>query len=161
MTERMSLEKAAPGALKAMLGLHAYLHRSGLEHALMHIIDLRASQMNGCAYCVDMHWKDARLAGVSEQKLSMLPVWRESNLYTERERAALEWTEAVTFVADSHVPDDVYRMAREQFSEAELANLTLAIGAINSWNRLNIAFRKEAGTYDPEQLARKMASLSH
>jgi AhpD family alkylhydroperoxidase len=132
-----------------MLTLSGYLKHTGLEPALLHMIYLRASQMNGCAYCTDMHWQDARLADVSEQKLSLLTAWREAPFFTERERAALAWTEAVTFVANGHVPDDVYAMAKQNFTDAELVNLTLAIGAINSWNRLQIAFRAPAGTYHP------------
>lgn len=106
--------------------------------------------MNGCAFCVDMHWKEARAAGVSEEKLALVPVWREAPFFTERERAALEWTEALTFIADNHVPDDIYRIAREQFSEAELVSLTVAIGTINTWNRISISFRTEVGSYRPE-----------
>jgi AhpD family alkylhydroperoxidase len=147
MEQRLDIAKVAPGAPRALLGVHHYLQGCGLEAELLHIVYLRASQMNGCAFCTDMHWKDARAAGVSEQKLSLLTAWREVSFFTERERAALEWTEAVTFVAQGHVPDEVYRAARAQFGEAELVNLTLAVGAINSWNRLSIAFRKEAGDY--------------
>ena len=149
MHERSDVGKAAPGAQRALFGVAGYLRHCGLEETLLHIVDLRASQMNGCAFCVDMHWKDARHSGVSEQKLSLVPVWREAPFFTDRERAALEWTEAVTFIAAKHVPDEVYRIAREQFSEEELVNLTVAIGMINTWNRLSIAFQKEAGTYQP------------
>ena len=147
MEQRLNVEKAAPGAVRALFGVHVYLKQCGLEEALLHMVYLRASQMNGCAYCTDMHWKDARHAGIDEQKLSLVGVWRESPFFTDRERAAFAWTEAVTLIAENHVPDDVYRVAREQFSEAELVNLTLAVGAINSWNRLAISFRKEAGAY--------------
>ncbi len=149
MEQRLNAQKAAPAALRALYGVRQYLEGCGLEAPLLDLVYLRASQMNGCAFCTDMHWKDARQAGIPEQKLSLLTAWREAPFFTERERAALEWTEAVTFVAEGHVPDAVYRIAREQFSEAELVNLTLAVGAINSWNRLGIAFRKEAGTYKP------------
>ncbi len=147
MEPRFDAAKAAPGGLKALLGVHKYLDGAGLEHALLDMIYLRASQMNGCAYCTDMHWKDGRHHGIAEMKLAMLTAWRESPGFTERERAALEWTEAVTFVTEGHVPDAVYRVAREQFTESELANLTLAVGMINVWNRLNVAFRTVAGTY--------------
>lgn len=149
MEQRLSVEKAAPGALRAMYGLHGYLKGCGLEAVLLHLVCLRASQINGCAYCVDMHWKDARHAGVGEQKLSLLCVWREAPYFTERERAALAWTEAVTVLEGREVSDDVYRIAREQFGETDLVDLTLAIGAINTWNRLNVAFRKEPGGYQP------------
>ncbi len=148
MTERLDAQKAAPGALKALLGVHFYLHSSGLEHPLLHMVYLRASQINGCAFCIDMHWKDARAAGVSEQKLSLLPAWREAPaFFTAREQAALAWTESLTLIAQTHAPDDVYEQAREQFTDAELANLSVAIGAINTWNRLSIGFRREAGSY--------------
>jgi AhpD family alkylhydroperoxidase len=149
MEQRLDIQKAAPGAVKALSAVHVYLQQAGLEAPLLHLVYLRASQMNGCAYCTDMHWKDARHAGVPEQKLSLLTAWREAPFFTERERAALEWTEAVTFVTEGHVADPVYRIAREQFTEAELVNLTLAVGTINTWNRLSIAFRREAGTYQP------------
>jgi AhpD family alkylhydroperoxidase len=145
----MNYAKAAPGAYHAMLGLHQYLQQCGLDHKLLDLVYLRASQINGCAFCIDMHWKDLRSAGESEQRLYMLDAWRESPGYSDRERAALEWTEAVTLLRDQAVPDETYRRAREQFSEVELANLTLAVAAINSWNRLNVAFRKEAGAYKP------------
>jgi AhpD family alkylhydroperoxidase len=126
--------------------------RSGLEESLLNLVDLRASQINGCAYCLDMHTKDARAAGESEQRLSLLPAWREArSFYSEREQAALEWTEAVTLVAEDHVPDDIYERVRPHFTDEELANLTLAIATINSWNRLNVAFRTPAGSYKPRQ----------
>jgi AhpD family alkylhydroperoxidase len=153
MKERLNAQELAPAGYKALMGVSAYLHRSGLEHSLLHLIDLRASQINGCAFCTDMHWKDSRAAGASEQKLSMLTAWRESPGFTDRERAALAWCEAVTKVTEGHVPDEVYRIAREQFSEAELVNLTLAVSTINTWNRMAIAFRKEAGTYKPGALS--------
>jgi len=153
MQPRILAEMAAPGAIKALYGVHLYLHQSGLEAPLLHLIYLRASQMNGCALCTDMHWKDARQAGLEEQKLSLLTAWREVSFFTDRERAALAWTEATTDLHPNHVPDDVYNLARTQFSEAELVNLTLAVGAINSWNRLAIAFRKEAGSYQPSKAA--------
>jgi AhpD family alkylhydroperoxidase len=149
MKARMHYLKAAPGVLDAMLYLHKYLGQSGLEENLLNLISLRASEINGCAYCLDTHWKDLRAAGESEQKLSMLDAWREALGFTDRERAALAWAEAVTLVTQGHVPDEVYNLAREQFTEAELANLTLAVVAINGWNRLNIAFRTEAGNYKP------------
>ncbi|MGH2638016.1 MAG: carboxymuconolactone decarboxylase family protein [Rhabdochlamydiaceae bacterium] len=141
----------APGFRDAMLSLGKYLRSSGLEQSLLNLVDIRASQINGCAWCLDMHTKDARAAGESEQRLYMIPAWRESPFYTERERAALAWTEAVTLIAENHVPDDVYEKARKQFSEKELVDLTLAIAAINGWNRLNVAFRTVPGSYKPRQ----------
>ena len=149
MKERLHYLTAAPGAYKAMLGLEQYLRECGLEEHLLHLIKLRASQINGCAYCLDMHWKDLRAAGENEQRLYSLDAWRESPYYSERERAALAWTEAVTLVNSSHVPDDVYEEARQHFDEKELSNLTLAVATINAWNRLAIAGRTTPGTYQP------------
>ena len=149
MTTRFDYGKVAPGAYKAMLALEAYLAGCGLEHALIHLIKLRASQLNGCAYCLDMHWKDLEAAGEKAQRLYSLDAWRECPYYTARERAALAWTEAVTFVAGAHVPDAVYDEVRPHFSERELADLTLAVGTINAWNRLAIAARTPPGTYQP------------
>ena len=126
-----------------------YVNGSGLDHRLLELVKMRTSQLNGCAYCIDMHSKDARAAGETEQRLYLLDAWRETPLYTERERAALEWTEAVTRVADGHVPDEVYARARNHFSEEELLSLTIAVIATNSFNRLNIAFRPEVGDYRP------------
>ena len=139
----------SPGALKAMLGLESYLHQSGLDSAFLDLIRLRVSQINGCAYCIDMHWKDLRAAGETEQRLYGLDAWRESPYYTERERAALSWAEAVTGITDGHVPDEVFEEAHRHFNDEELANLTLGVVAINGWNRLNIAFRTTPGTYQP------------
>jgi AhpD family alkylhydroperoxidase len=139
--------QAAPGALDALLRLTSYVKQCGLEESLLHLVFLRASQINQCAFCIDMHWKDLRARGESEETLYMLDAWRESPVYTGRERAALAWTEAVTLLHQGHVPDEVYREARQQFSEQELANLTLAIATINSWNRMNVALRTPAGTY--------------
>lgn len=149
MQPRFDAFKVAPGARHAMLGLEKYVKESGLEAPLLELVRMRASQINGCAYCLDMHSKDARAAGETEQRLYTLNAWRETPFFTDRERAALEWTEAVTAVADSHVPDDVYESARQQFSETELVNLTMAIVAINGWNRILISFRRVAGTYQP------------
>ena len=158
MESRMSYLKAAPGVRDALLRLTEYVSHSGLEESLLNLVNLRASQINGCAYCIDMHWKDLRAAGQSEETLYMLDAWRESPGYTERERAALAWTEAVTLVAQGHVPDEVYQAAHTQFSEAELAQLTLAISTINAWNRMNIAFRTPAGHYRPSVKASKAAA---
>jgi AhpD family alkylhydroperoxidase len=149
MEERIQYAKVAPGAYHAMLGLEKYLHDCGLETPLIHLIKLRSSQINGCAYCLDMHWKDLRAVGENEQRLYSLDAWEESPYYSERERAALLWTEAVTRVADTHVPDEVYEKVKPHFSEKELADLTLAVATINAWNRLAIAARTTPGTYQP------------
>lgn len=149
MEARFNYAKAAAGGYKAMLGLEQYLHECGLEESLIHLIKLRASQINGCAYCLDMHWKDLRAIGEKEQRLYSLDAWRESPYYTDRERAALTWTEAVTLIADSHVPDAVYEEVRPHFSEKELSDLTLAVATINAWNRLSISARTVPSTYQP------------
>ena len=153
MEQRVDYMKVAPGVLQAMLNLEKYLIQSGLERELLDLVKLRASQINGCAYCIDMHWKDLRAEGASEQKLYGLDAWEESTYYTDRERAALAWTEAVTRLDDRQVSDPVFEFARRFFSEKELADLTLCIVAINGWNRLNIAFRQPAGTYEPKRRA--------
>ena len=147
MDPRVDYSKAAPGVLQAMLGLEKYLNQSGLEKTLLDLVHLRVSQINGCAYCIDMHWKDLRAEGESEQRLYGLDAWAESPYYTDLERAALAWTEAVTTLEDGHVPDSAYQAARRFFSEKELSDLTLCVVAINGWNRLNIALRVPAGTY--------------
>lgn len=136
-----------PDVLQAMLGLNAAYENSTLEPALLELVKLRASQVNGCGYCIDMHTKDARLEGETEQRLYLLNAWWETSLYSEREQAALAWTEAVTRLQGQHVPDDVYERARAQFSQEELVRLTLAVVAINGWNRFNIAFKAPAGNY--------------
>jgi AhpD family alkylhydroperoxidase len=150
---RIDFSAMPQGAYKAMLGLESYVRQSGLEPSLLELVKTRASQINGCAFCIDMHTKDARAAGESEQRLYGLSAWREAPFYSDRERAALDWTEAVTLVADGHVPDAVYESVRRHFSEQELANLTVAVIAINGWNRLAIAFRTVAGTYEPAKHA--------
>jgi len=146
---RIEYTKIAPDVVNAMVGLEQRVHASGLEESLLDLIKLRASQINGCAYCIDMHSKDARAHGETEQRLYELDAWRETPFYNARERAALAWTEAVTLVADGHVPDEVYEEVRQQFTDRELAFLSLAIVAINGWNRLQIAFRAEPGAYRP------------
>ena len=133
MKARMDYRSASPEGAKAIGALHAFVHRCGLERTLLELVKLRASQINGCAHCIDMHTKELRAGGESEQRLYLLDAWREAPIYSERERAALTWTEAVTRVADSHVPDEAYEAVRSQFSEAELANLTLAIVAIKAF----------------------------
>ena len=141
MKARLDAMQLVPEAYKALCGLQDYVDGCGLEHSLLELIKTRASQINGCAYCIDMHTRDARKAGESEARLYLLSAWRESPLYTDRERAALAWTEALTLVAETHAPDEVYEEARAQFSEAELVRLTVAIGMINTWNRIAIGFR--------------------
>ena len=156
MESRISYTKAVPGVRDVLLHIGEYVHKSGLEESLLDLVFLRASQINGCAFCIDMHWKDLRAIGQSEETLYMLNAWRESPGYTERERAALAWTEAVTLVTEGHVADDVYAVAHKQFSDAELVNLTLAVTVINSWNRMNIAFRTPAGGYRAPAKVRKV-----
>lgn len=149
MTPRTDFTKVSPEGYKAMSGLESYVRRSGLEPPLLELVKLRASQINGCAYCLDMHTQDARAHGETEQRLYTLSAWRETPFFSDRERAALEWTEVVTRVEHTHVPDDAHERARRIFSEKELVDLTLAIVTINGWNRLAIAFRSVPGTYHP------------
>lgn len=148
METRSDYAKAAPGGVQAMYKLHKYVEHSGLERSLLELVKTRASQINGCAYCIDMHTKDARALGEREQRLYLLNAWREAPFYTERERAALAWTEAVTLISESHASDEHYAAARAQFSEQELVNLTMAIISINGWNRLAISFRAVPGNYE-------------
>lgn len=161
MKPRIEYRKVAPDAMSAMLGLEKYVRQSGLEASLLELVKLRASQINGCAYCVDMHTKDARAQGESEQRLHAVVVWKETPFFAERERAALAWTEAVTLVNWQHVPDEVYELARKHFSEKELVDLTMAIIAINGWNRLAISFRTVPGTYQPPSEIGKASATSH
>jgi AhpD family alkylhydroperoxidase len=150
MTPRIDILKAVNlKAIQPMLALQAFVDSSGLEARLLYLVKMRASQINGCAYCLDMHSKDARATGESEQRLYALNAWRETPFFSDRERAALDWTEALTLVSDTHVPDEVFAAARAHFEENELVNLTLAVMAINSWNRLSIAFRAVPGEYKP------------
>ncbi|MGA8430703.1 MAG: carboxymuconolactone decarboxylase family protein [Candidatus Sulfotelmatobacter sp.] len=158
MEPRFTYVKAAPGVFKAMLGLGRYLQECGLEQSLLTLVDLRASQINGCAYCIDMHWKDLRAGGESEQRLYSLDAWRESPFYSERERAALEWTEALTLITNGRVPDEVYEKVRPHFNDKELSDLTLAIISINGWNRLNISARTVPGDYRPGQFSTEKAA---
>jgi AhpD family alkylhydroperoxidase len=146
---RMNYAKAAPGVMKAMDGLETYLANCGLEPALTDLVKLRASQINGCAYCVDMHSLDARAGGETEQRLYALPVWQETPFFSERERAALLWTEKLTLISIDHVPDEVYAQVRPHFTDEELANLTLVITTINAWNRFALTFRDVPGRYKP------------
>jgi AhpD family alkylhydroperoxidase len=156
MQARLDYAKVAPEAYKAMLALETYIRRSGLEPQLLELIKIRSSQINGCAYCIDMHTKDARTRGETEQRIYALDAWREAPFYSDRERAALGYTEAVTLVHQGHVPDFVYTEARKHFNETELVNLTLAIATINTWNRLAISFRSVPGEYQPV-VAKKLA----
>jgi AhpD family alkylhydroperoxidase len=151
MESRLNYTKLAPGGVQAMYKMHKYVEDSGLERSLLELVKTRASQINGCAYCIDMHTKDARALGESEQRLYQLNAWHEAPFYTERERAALAWTEAVTLISESHASDKDYAAAREQFSEQELVNLTMAIVSINGWNRLAISFRAVPGDYEPQR----------
>ncbi len=150
MEERLHYAKVSPGAFHALLGVEKYLKECGLEESLLHLVKFRVSQINGCAYCLDMHSKDLRALGETEQRLYSLDAWEECPYYSERERAALAWAEAVTLVSETHVPDAVYDIAKEHFSEKELADLTLAVAVINMWNRLSIAGRTTPGTYHPK-----------
>jgi AhpD family alkylhydroperoxidase len=152
MQPRIDSYKVAPEGYKALLGLENYLKHSAIEQPLLHLIKLRASQINGCAYCIDMHWKDLKAIGETEQRLYGLDAWEESPYYNDRERAALAWTEAVTRIADGHAPDEVYERVRAQFNEKELTDLTLAIATINAWNRLAISLRAVPGLYQTQSL---------
>lgn len=149
MNARISYNKADPKALQLLLTVEAHIRNSKLESKLLHLVKMRASQINGCAFCLDMHSKDARAEGESEQRLYSLDAWQEAPYYSDRERAALEWTEAVTSLSNGHAPDSVYEKVRAQFREDEIVALTLSIAMINAWNRLNVAFRTEAGGYRP------------
>jgi AhpD family alkylhydroperoxidase len=153
MHPRLHYAEQAPGIYEAMDALDRYLAQSSLDQRLLHLARLRASQLNGCAYCIDMHWKDLRALGESEQRLASLDAWRECPYYSERERAALDWAEAVTRVADGHVPDATFEAASRQLGERELCDLTLAVAAINAWNRLSIAARLVPGGYQPAPAA--------
>ena len=152
MQPRLDIAKLAPGARAAMQGLEKYVRASGLESSLLELVRLRASQMNGCAYCIDMHTKDARAGGEFEQRLYAVSVWRETPFFTNRERAGLEWTESVTAVGESQVPDDVYERVRREFTDTEIVNLTMAVVAINGWNRIAVAMRMVPGTYQPGKI---------
>jgi AhpD family alkylhydroperoxidase len=147
MKARIDLMHVPPGVIQAMLGLERQVRQAGFDDKLLDLVRMRASQINGCAYCLDMHSKDSRANGETEQRLYGLNAWREAPYYSARERAALEWTEALTLVSETRVPDDVYERVREQFTEDELVHLSLAVVAINGWNRLNVAARTVAGDY--------------
>ena len=153
MEQRINASEKGQGALKAMFGISAYLAKSSLEKSLLYLIEYRVSQINGCAYCLDMHSKDLRHEGETEQRIYMVSAWRETPLYTDRERAALAWAESITTLGEGHVPDELFEEVRKEFTDEELIDLTLAVATINSWNRLNIAFRTTPGTYQPGQWA--------
>jgi AhpD family alkylhydroperoxidase len=153
MEQRINAYEKGQAALKALYGLGIYLAKSPVEQPLLNLIYYRVSQINGCAYCLDMHSKDLRAAGETEQRLYVLDAWREAPFYTDRERAALAWAEAVTKITAGSVPDEIYEQARNQFSEEELIDLTLAVTTINSYNRINIAFGVKAGGYEVGQHA--------
>jgi AhpD family alkylhydroperoxidase len=152
MQSRLDYPKVAPEVYRAMLQLEKTINSSGLEDILLDLVRLRVSQINGCAFCIDMHAKDLRARGESEQRIYLLNAWRESPFYSERERAALAWAEAVTLITEDHVPDQLYEEVRRQFAEDELAKLTLAVVAINGWNRFSISFRKLPGDYQPTHI---------
>ena len=150
MQTRIKIDKVEPAGYSAVLGLEKYIESTTLTRKHKDLIKIRSSQINGCAFCIDMHTKDARASGETEQRLYLLPAWRDANsIYNERERAALAWTEAVTLLVNQQVPDEIYDAARKQFSEQELLALTLAIVAIDGWNRFNIAMQTPAGGYQP------------
>ena len=154
MESRFNPYTTSPDAYKAMRGLEEYLRTCGLEESLLHLVKLRASQINGCAYCLDMHWKDLRAIGENEQRLYSLDAWRECPWYTDRERAALAWTDALTLITNGHVSDAVYEQVRPHFTDKELTDLTLAVTTINAWNRISIASRTPPGTYKPAKAAK-------
>jgi AhpD family alkylhydroperoxidase len=154
MTTRLSSTNYITSGLgRAMLNLQKEVESSGIDRTLLELVKIRASQINGCAYCLDMHTKDARAMGETEQRIYALNAWRETPFYTDRERAALDWTETVTSIAETHVPDEAYERVRGHFSESELVALTFAVVAINGWNRLATAFRAPAGTYQPHAVS--------
>ncbi len=153
MKQRIDLLEKGQKAIKALNGIGMYLAKSPIEKQLFDLIDFRVSQINGCAYCLDMHSKDLRAAGETEQRLYVLDAWREAPFYSKRERAALAWAEAVTELKNKNVPDEIYEEARSEFSEEEIIDLTMAIIAINTYNRINIAFKTPTGDYQPGQWA--------
>jgi AhpD family alkylhydroperoxidase len=154
MTQRINFAKVSPAVLKAMFGLQAAVEQSGLEHSLLHLVEMRASQINGCAYCLDMHSKEALAQGESDQRLFLLDAWRETSLYSKRERAALLWCETLTLISERGAPDDVYEEVRKEFSDEELVALSLAIVTINSWNRLMVGFQADVGNYQAGDAAK-------
>ncbi|OJX44002.1 MAG: carboxymuconolactone decarboxylase [Chloroflexi bacterium 44-23] len=160
MEPRINYTKTAPEAYQVLIKLESYLRKTSLEPDLVELVKLRSSQINGCAYCIDMHTKDARSRGESEQRLYGVTAWRETPFYSSRERAALAWAESVTKISDNQVPDEIYNFAREHFTEKELVDLTMAVIAINAWNRLAISFHTPPGSYEPDHPVSKKNSLS-
>ncbi|MFL6621906.1 MAG: carboxymuconolactone decarboxylase family protein [Sulfurifustis sp.] len=158
MQQRIDYKNITPGAYQALAGLERYVRASGLERSLLELVKTRVSQINGCAHCLDMHTKDARAAGESEQRLYVLPAWREAPFYTGRERAALAWAEALTLISTNAISDDLYAEVRRHFTEKEIVDLTLAVVAINGWNRVVVSFRIPAGTYEPPAAGSSAAS---
>lgn len=158
MNQRIDLKAVNPATIQSMMGVEKYLAHCGLDHKLLLLLNLRVSQINGCAYCLDMHWKDLRAMGESEQRLYSLDAWREAPFYSDEERAALALAEAVTRLPNREVPDDVFEEVHRHFDDTELANLTLAIAIINTWNRLNITFKRESGSYRAGSLAKVLAA---
>jgi AhpD family alkylhydroperoxidase len=150
MQSRLDIHKASPQAYRAMAALETYVRNSGLEPGLLKLVKIRASQINGCAFCIDMHTREAREDGETEQRIYALDAWQETPFFTDRERAALAWTEALTLINETRAPDDVYEQTRQRFSESELVNLTMAIVVINGWNRICVGFRTVPGSYDPK-----------
>jgi AhpD family alkylhydroperoxidase len=161
MEQRLDYAQVVPDGIEILRQLEHYLKKAGLEPDLVELVKLRASQINGCAYCIDMHTKDARSHGESEQRLYGVTAWRETPFYSERERAALAWTESVTRISEDQVPEEIYQQVKQHFTEKELVNLTLAVIAINSWNRLAIGFRTPAGSYQPDHPVSKKNLLEH
>ncbi len=156
MEPRLNYVRIAPDGYKALRNLDEYVRSASLETSLLELVKIRASQINGCAYCVDMHTKDARAEGETEQRIYALNAWRETPFFSDRERAALAWTEALTNISSTHAPDDIYQFARQQFSDKELVDLTYAVSVINAWNRMAISFRSVPGQYQPKaRLARE------
>ena len=149
MTMRLQYAHVEPAATRAMMGLETYVRQSGLDHTILHLVKLRASYMNGCSYCVDMHTKDARVAGETEQRLYAVSVWHETPFFTPRERAALRWTDTLTAIAREEVSDELFQEVRSHFSEKELVDLTMVVVTINGWNRLSVSFRTPVGGYVP------------
>jgi AhpD family alkylhydroperoxidase len=159
MEQRINYSKAAPEGVEILHKLESYIKKAGLEPDLLELVKLRASQINGCAYCIDMHTKDARSRGESEQRLYGVSAWREAPFYSERERVALAWAESVTKISEDQLPDEIYNLVKKHFTERELVDLTLAVIAINAWNRLAISFRTPAGSYQPDHPVSKKNSL--
>jgi AhpD family alkylhydroperoxidase len=159
MTKRIDVRHASPAAAKAMVGLQAAVENSGLEYSLLKLMELRASQINGCAHCIEMHFKDAKAHGETDERLHLLNAWREAPFYSARERAALLWCETLTLIAERGAPDEVFEEVRKEFDEEELVNLTLAIVTINAWNRFAIGFRADVGNYEPGSVTKEIKAI--